>query len=72
MAFVADNSVIVAWFSRKQATGYTDRMLARLRSARVYVPAVWPMEFTHAMMLLERTQARSVAHREITHARRVA
>ena len=52
MDFVADNSVIVAWFSRSQATGYTNRMFARLGSARVYVPAVWPMEFTNAMVLL--------------------
>ena len=57
MDFVADNSVIVGWFSRSQATGYTDRMFARLRSAHVYVPAVWPMEFTNALVLLERRRS---------------
>jgi len=54
LAFVADNSVIVAWFSRSQATAYTDRMFKRLRTERVHVPGLWPTEFANAMVLLER------------------
>ena len=54
MAFVADNSVIVAWFVQTQATSYTERMLGRLAAEPVHVPAVWPLEFANVMVQLER------------------
>jgi predicted nucleic acid-binding protein len=52
--FVADNSVVIAWFSRSQATQYTDRFYDRLRTDDVIVPAVWPYEFANAVAVLER------------------
>ncbi|MDW8468156.1 MAG: type II toxin-antitoxin system VapC family toxin [Burkholderiales bacterium] len=54
MPFVADNSVVVAWFSRTQATAYTDRLYRRLAKDEVIVPAVWPYEFANALAVLER------------------
>ena len=54
MAFVAYNSVIVAWFVQTQATSYTERMLGRLATEQVHVPTVWPPEFANVMVQLER------------------
>jgi len=51
---VADNSVVVAWFSRSQATAYTDRIYSRLESEELVVPSVWPYEFANALAVLER------------------
>lgn len=50
MAFVCDNSVIVAWFIASQASAYTDRMLDRAIIEDVHVPLIWRAEF--AAMLL--------------------
>jgi len=52
--FVADNSVVIAWFSRSQATPYTDRCYKRLSNDEVVVPSVWPYEFSNALAVLER------------------
>lgn len=54
MPFVADNSVVIAWFSRGQATPYTDRIYKRLAKDEVVVPSVWPYEFANALAVLER------------------
>ena len=54
MAFVADNSVIVAWFIQSQATRYTERMLGRVATEQVHVPAVGPLEFANVVAQLER------------------
>lgn len=61
MAFVADNSVVIAWFSRSQATEYTDRFFMRLEKDEVVVPAVWPYEFANALAVLERRKILSAA-----------
>jgi predicted nucleic acid-binding protein len=52
--FVADNSVVIGWFSRDQATPYTDRLYKRLSRDEVIVPSVWPYEFANALAVLER------------------
>ncbi len=54
MPFVADNSVVIAWFSRGQATAYTDRFYRRLERDELIVPSVWPYEFANALAALER------------------
>ena len=54
MPFVADNSVVIAWFSRGQATPYTDRYYRKLEKDEVVVPSVWPCEFANALAVLER------------------
>ncbi|MCX7960972.1 MAG: type II toxin-antitoxin system VapC family toxin [Burkholderiales bacterium] len=61
MPFVADNSVVVAWFSRTQATAYTDRLYRRLAKDEVIVPAVWPYEFANALAVLERRKLLAAA-----------
>ena len=55
MAFVADNSVIVAWFVKSQATPYTWSILERAAAGEaIHVPLLWCQEFVNAMVVLER------------------
>ena len=54
MLFVADNSVVIGWFSRSQATPYTDRYYRKLEKDEVVVPSVWPYEFANVLAVLER------------------
>ena len=61
MHFVADNSVVIAWFSRAQATPYTDRFYKRLEKDEVVVPSVWPYEFANTLAVLERRKLLTAA-----------
>ena len=54
MAFVLDASVAVAWFVRKQATAYTDRVRSMARREPLHVPAVWALEVANALLVLQR------------------
>lgn len=54
MAFVADNSVIVAWFLPSQANELTRKAWRLARKERVHVPALWQSEFANALVGLER------------------
>ena len=55
MAFVADNSVIVAWFVKSQANAYTSNILERAAAGEViHVPLLWRQEFANAVVVLER------------------
>jgi predicted nucleic acid-binding protein len=61
LPFVADNSVVIAWFSRSQATPYSDRYYRKLDKDEVVVPCVWPYEFANALAALERRRILSTA-----------
>ena len=54
MAFVADNSVVLAWFVSSQSTAYSEKMLRRVAREAIHVPVVWSLEFTNALRQLER------------------
>ena len=54
MAFVADNSVVLAWFIASQSTAYSEKMLRRVALEPVHVPLVWSLEFANALRQLER------------------
>ena len=55
MAFVADNSVVVAWFVKSQAAPYTWGILERAAAGEaIHVPLLWRQEFVNAMVVLER------------------
>jgi len=55
MAFVADNSVIVAWFVKSQANPYTWSILERAAAGEaIHVPLLWRQEFVNTMAVLER------------------
>lgn len=52
MAFVADNSIVVAWFIASQANAKTDALLERAAIEDVHVPFVWRAEFAAALLTL--------------------
>ena len=54
MAFVADNSVVLAWFVNSQSTAYSEKILRRVAREQVHVPVVWSLEFCNALRQLER------------------
>ena len=54
MAFVADNSVVLAWFVSSQSTAYSEKMLRRVAREAIHVPVVWSLEFGNALRQLER------------------
>lgn len=52
MAFVADNSIVVAWFVASQANTKTEALLTRAAIEDVHVPFVWRAEFAATMLTL--------------------
>ena len=52
MAFVADNSVTIAWFVASQANAATDALLDRASIEDVHVPVIWRAEFASALLTL--------------------
>ncbi len=50
MAFVADNSIVVAWFVASQASSATDALLERAASEDVHVPSIWRAEFAATLL----------------------
>ncbi|MFM9969325.1 MAG: type II toxin-antitoxin system VapC family toxin [Burkholderiales bacterium] len=54
MAFVADNSVIIAWFVPSQANALTREAWLLARKEQVHVPAMWQPEFAAVQQALER------------------
>lgn len=52
MAFVADNSVVVAWFIASQANAMTEALLERAAIEDVHVPAIWRAEFAATLLTL--------------------
>jgi len=54
VAFVADNSVIVAWFVPSQATELTRKAWRLARKEQVHVPALWQSEFANVLVGMER------------------
>lgn len=54
MAFVLDASVAVAWVVSSQATPYTRRVRLRARREPYHVPAIFALEITNVLVVLER------------------
>ncbi len=52
MAFVADNSIVIAWFIESQANPATRALLDRAAVEEVHVPAIWRAEFAAALLAL--------------------
>lgn len=48
VAFVVDNSVVVAWLYPSQATAYTERLLEISAASTLHTAFIWPAEFTNA------------------------
>jgi len=54
VALVLDNSVIVGWFLKDQASAYTRRIARLARREELVVPALWETEFANVMAVLVR------------------
>ncbi len=52
MPFVADNSIVVAWFVESQASPKTRALLDRAATEDVHVPSIWRAEFAAALLAL--------------------
>jgi predicted nucleic acid-binding protein len=50
VAFVADSSVVVAWFVASQASAATEALLERAASEDVHVPCIWRAEFAAVLL----------------------
>ena len=56
MAFVADNSVIIAWLTESQANTNTRRLFTRAQREAVHVPALWPFELVNTLWTMQRRE----------------
>jgi predicted nucleic acid-binding protein len=50
VGFVADNSIVVAWFVASQANAKTDALLERAATEDVHVPFIWRAEFAATLL----------------------
>ena len=62
MAFVADNSVVAAWFIESQSDGYSLRLLDRAAKERVHVPLIWRAEFASVLLTFAHNRRLQPAH----------
>jgi predicted nucleic acid-binding protein len=63
--FVVDASIAVAWVHPAQATPQTDSLLESVyEGAPLEVPALWPLEVSNALLVLERRKKLTGAERE--------
>jgi len=56
VAFVADNSVVVAWFIASQASAKTNSLLERAAIEDVHVPFIWRAEFAATLLTLSHSR----------------
>ena len=54
MAFVVDNSIVVAWLIESQATPYTRRLSVRAKREALHAPSVWPLEFVNTLWAMQK------------------
>ncbi len=50
MAFVLDCSITLSWYFRDEGSVQTDALLERLIDEEIFVPALWPLEVTNALL----------------------
>jgi predicted nucleic acid-binding protein len=61
VGFVVDCSVAATWLFPDEATPHTGRLLRRLETEAVLVPALWFLELTNVLALAERKGRVTVA-----------
>lgn len=52
VAFVVDNSVVVAWLYAGQANAYTERVLESSGTSTLHTSFIWPAEFANAATVM--------------------
>jgi len=58
---VVDNSVVIAWFLKDEANNYTQTVLDELERVDALCPAIWPLEFSNAMLTAYRRKRITLA-----------
>lgn len=65
MQFVVDNSVVISWFFKDELNAYTSAIRKGLNETEAIVPAIWPLEFSNALLMAEHRKRLTTA--ETTH-----
>ena len=52
--FVLDNSVVMTWCFKDEASPYADCVLNRLEDSVGFVPSIWPLEVCNVLLMAER------------------
>jgi predicted nucleic acid-binding protein len=63
--FVIDNSVVLSWCLEDEQNRYSTAILERMDACEALVPAIWPLEFTNALLMAERRKR--IAEADVTH-----
>lgn len=63
MSFVMDCSVALSWYFSDEATDSTQALRERLVEESIYVPSLWPLEVTNAV--LEALRRKRVTENEL-------
>lgn len=53
-AFVLDASITLSWAFEDEVSDYADRVLESLSDMQAFVPAIWPLEVTNALLVAQR------------------
>jgi predicted nucleic acid-binding protein len=51
---VLDTSIAIAWCIKDEADPYADSIARGLAHTRAYVPSIWPLEVSNALLIAER------------------
>ncbi len=62
-ALVLDCSVVVAWYLEGESTDFTDSLLHAVPRLEIWVPALWVLEFSNALLAAERRRRISAPER---------
>jgi len=59
--FVIDNSVVMTWCFKDEASQYADDILDILEHCTAIVPSIWPLEIGNVLLVAERAKRLSEA-----------
>ena len=59
--FVIDNSVVMAWCFKDEASQYADAILDSFEISTGFVPSIWPLEVCNVLLVAERKRRISEA-----------
>jgi len=63
MALVLDSSICLSWFFPDERTNFTDTALDVAANEECWVPALWRLEFSNALLVAERRRRLTRAER---------
>lgn len=52
-AFVLDASITLSWAFEDEVSDYADGVLESLSNMRAFVPAIWPLEVSNALLVAQ-------------------